>query len=342
MQRTSSCSWVNGILEMFASRGVDVASILREAGVDPRRLAQPQERFAADDVSRLWDLAVARTGQPTLGLDRELTAKYVNFDVVAYAMLSSPDLGRGLESLSRYMAVVSDAASFELLPEGDAHWLVLGGSGYARPVPRQRYAYGMLALVTLCQWLTRRDVQPLVVEFKFDEPPEAQRYHSEFRCAVRFGRPENRMLLARADLRAPIPSRNPAMLQMHEQLLHERLSKLHEARTSHAVSDAIIRRLADGEPRREEIAASLALADRTLQRRLHAEHTSFQQLLDDARRELARKYLSEDRHTLHQVAGLLGFVDQSNFYRACRRWFGEPPGQYRRRLVNAGEPVVVN
>jgi AraC-like DNA-binding protein len=63
-------------------------------------------------------------------------------------------------------------------------------------------------------------------------------------------------------------------------------------------------------------------------------------LLDEARCELARKYLSEQRYTLHQVAGLLGFVDQSNFFRACRRWFGEPPGQYRRRLAAAHEHAL--
>jgi AraC-like DNA-binding protein len=320
---------------MFASQGIDVPPLVRLAGIDARRLEQPGERFGADEVSRLWALAVAGSGNATLGLDRALTARYVDFDVVAYAMLSSPDLHSGLESLARYMAVVSDAASFELQPEGDGHWLVLGGSGYTVPVPRQRYAYGMLAIMTLCQWLTRRDVQPLAVEFKFDEPPEATRYRSEFACPIRFGRPENRMLLARDDLRAPLPSRNASMLELHEQVLRGLLAKLQGAGTSHRVTAEIIRRLARGEPRREEIAASLALADRTLQRRLHAEHTSFQQLLDEARRELAGKYLAEDRYSLQQVADLLGFVDQSNFFRACRRWFGAPPGQYRKRIATA-------
>jgi AraC-like DNA-binding protein len=340
MPRTSSANWVQGILAMFASQGIDVPQLVRLAGIDARRLEQPAERFGADEVSRLWQLAVTQSGNATLGLDRALAARFVDFDVVAYAMLSCPDLRSGLESLARYMAVVSDAASFELQPEGDRDWLVLGGSGFTLPVPRQRYAYGMLAIMTLCQWLTRRDVQPLAVEFKFDEPAEAQRYRSEFGCTVRFGRPENRMLLARADLQATLPSRNPSMRELHEQVLRGLLAKLQAGATSHRVTAEIMRRLARGEPRREEIAASLALADRTLQRRLHAEHTSFQQLLDEARRELAGKYLAEDRYTLQQVADLLGFVDQSNFFRACRRWFGAPPGQYRRRLVQEREAAL--
>jgi len=334
MQRTSSCTWTKGILEMFASQGVDVPRLVKAAGIDAARLENPVERFGADEVSRLWELAVAWSGNPVLGMDRALTSKHVNFDVVGYAMLSSPDLRAGLQSMARYMAVISDAATFELLADGPNCWLVLGGSGYAMPVPRQRYAYGLLSILTLCEWLIRREVRALAVEFKFPEPPEVDRYRQVFGCPMRFGLAENRMLLAGADLAAPIPSRNPSMLAMHEHVLQERLAALGNARTSYRVSEEIIRRLHRGEPRRDEIAASLALADRTLQRRLHEESTSFQQLLDDARRELARKYLTEEKYPLNQVADMLGFVDQSNFFRACKRWFGEPPGQYRRRLAD--------
>ena len=192
MQRTSSCNWTKGVLEMFAAQGVDVPRLVKAAGVDPARLENPAERFGADELSRLWDLAVAWSGNPVLGMDREITARHVNFDVVGYAMLSSPNLRAGLESLSRYMAVISDAAPFDLLPDGNNGWLVLGGEGYAMPVPRQRYAYGMLSILTLCQWLTRRDVQPLAVEFKFAQPPEVAHYRMAFGCPIRFGQPENR------------------------------------------------------------------------------------------------------------------------------------------------------
>ncbi|WP_082793533.1 AraC family transcriptional regulator [Ramlibacter tataouinensis] len=318
---------------MFAARGVDVPAAVWRAGIDPVRLENPNERFGADEVSALWELAVAETGDAALGLDRELTSKYVNADVLAFAMASSPDLRAGLRAVARYMAVVSDAATFELLPEGPNAWLVLGSVGNSRPVPRQRYAFGMLALVTTCQWVTRRPVEPLAVEFKFARPPEVQRYHEAFRCPLRFDQAENRMLLAADDLAAPVPSRNPKMLAMHEHVLRERITALGNTSISYRVSEEIVRRLHRGEPRREQIAASLALADRTLQRRLQEESTSFQHLLDEARRELARKYLAEERYALNQVADLLGFVDQSNFFRACKRWFSEPPGQYRRRII---------
>jgi AraC-like DNA-binding protein len=332
MERTSSSTWVKGVADMFASQGIDVPRLFRTAGLDIRLLDQPDARFGADKVSELWELAVTWSGNAALGMDPELTSKYVNFDIVGYAMLSSPTLRAGLENLARYLALISDAATFELVPDSSRCWLVLGHMGNTQRVPRQRQEYGLLSLLTLCRWLTRRDVRALGAEFTFPDPVDLRPYRVALACPLRFGQPATRILLAAEDLDAPIPSRNPAMFALHERVIQERLVSLGNARFSYRVSEEIIRRLHDGEPRREDIASSLALTDRTLQRRLHAEQTTFQRLLDEARRELARKYLTEDRLSLSQVAYMLGFVDQSNFFRACKRWFGLPPGQYRQRL----------
>jgi AraC-like DNA-binding protein len=332
MERTSSSTWVKGVADMFASQGIDVPRLFTTVGLDIQRLDKPDARFGADKVSEVWELAVAWSGNATLGMDPELTSRFVNFDVVGYAMLSSPTLRAGLENLSRYLALISDAATFELRPEGENCWLALGHIGNTRCVPRQRQEYGLLSVLTLCRWLTRPDVRALGAEFAFPDPQDFRPYRIALACPLRFGQPATRILLAAEDLDAPIPSRNPSMFALHDRVIQERLDSLGTARFSYRVSEEIIRRLHDGEPRREDIASSLALTDRTLQRRLQAEQATFQRLLDDARRELARKYLTEDRLSLGQVAYMLGFVDQSNFFRACKRWFGLPPGQYRQPL----------
>jgi hypothetical protein len=70
---------------------------------------------------------------------------------------------------------------------------------------------------------------------------------------------------------------------------------------------------------------------RTLQRRLEEEATSFIQLLDGTRRELAEQYLGRMHLSLAQAGYLLGFADQSSFFRACKRALS--PGQYRNQLL---------
>jgi len=82
----------------------------------------------------------------------------------------------------------------------------------------------------------------------------------------------------------------------------------------------------------EYLAGRAGMSERTFQRRLEEEATSFLQLLDDTRRELAEQYLGRLHLSLAQAAYLLGFADQTSFFRACKRWFDLSPGQYRRQL----------
>lgn len=143
------------------------------------------------------------------------------------------------------------------------------------------------------------------------------------------------VVLSVADLTAPIPTHNPSLWALHERLVETELDQLGQTLASAKVRTKIVRVLHHGEPRREDIAARLHLTDRTLQRRLQAESVSYQQLLDDTRRELARQYLGDEHRSLAEVADLLGFADQSNLFRASKRWFGMPPGQYRTQALQA-------
>ena len=82
------------------------------------------------------------------------------------------------------------------------------------------------------------------------------------------------------------------------------------------------------------------MSERTFQRRLVEEGTSFHQLLDSTRRELAERYLRQRHVSLTETAYLLGFSDQGNFTRACKRWFALTPGQYRMRSDAQGHSAV--
>ncbi len=331
--RTSSAAWVRGITDMLTAQGLPAADLCTQAGIDLQALQQPHTRVDVDRVSHLWELAVARHGNPALGLDRNLTARYGNVDLVGYALASGPDLLTGFRHLERHMAVISDATTFALQSDPRGYWLVLSHIGATRPIPRQRVEYAVLTLLTLCHWLTRRELTPLAVELITPPPADDTPHRAAFGLLPRFGQPANRFLLADVDLRSPIPTHNPSLWALHERLVETELDQLGQTLTSTRVRTEIARILHLGEPRREDVAARLHLTDRTLQRRLQAESVCYQQLLDDTRCELARQYLANERHSLADIADLLGFADTSNLFRACKRWFGMPPGQYRSQLL---------
>lgn len=95
------------------------------------------------------------------------------------------------------------------------------------------------------------------------------------------------------------------------------------------VRQAITRILHKGDPRREQVAEILCVSERTLQRRLSEEGTSFAEIVDAVRRERAERMLARGFLTVTQMACELGFSDPSNFYRACKRWFGLSPSSLR-------------
>jgi len=334
-QHSCAAFWVKGIAETLKAGGLDVPALFDEAGLDTEALSDPDARFPTERVSLLWQLAVARSGNPAIGLLTSNVVRPASFDVVAYTMMSSPNLLGTLKGVARYVGIVSDAASLAVTEGHDGCRMTLELFGGGQPVPRQRFEFDLMTILSFCRWVANRDLRPLALELRFPPPADPQPYRDAFKCPLHFNAAVNALLFAGADVIAPLPTAHPLLAEVHERLASEHLQRLDHAQTSSRARAAILRRLADGEPRRAEIAKELEMSERTLQRRLEAEGTSFQRLLDDTRRELAQQYLGQTDFSLADACYLLGFRDLSSFFRMSKRWFGTSPRQYRLRLMGA-------
>jgi AraC-like DNA-binding protein len=309
-------------MHLFASQGVDANGLLREAGIDAERLKHPHERFALADVNRLWDIAVARTGQATLGLDRALARRYIHFSIAEQAMWSSPDLLSGLRVLEQYLRLIADASTYSLATERGDCWLALQ-YGANDGSPRQRVEFAMFVTLLLCQRVTRHELRPLVVESIFPEPADYHPYRMAFHCPLRFGQPANRLRLARDDLALPIVGGGESLFAIQDHVIEARLARSGRGVTAYRAAEEVIRHLHLGEPRREDVARRLGLTDQAFERRLRSEsNTGFEQLIDGVRRELAEQYLRQPGYTPGQVATLLGWETPQQLTAACKRWFG--------------------
>ena len=98
--------------------------------------------------------------------------------------------------------------------------------------------------------------------------------------------------------------------------------------------ESILSRYANSKlPNADSVANALNMSVRTLHRRLTEDGTSFQDLKDRFRENLARHYLSRQELSVDSVSAIMGFQDNSAFYRSFKKWTGLSPGQYRRNLV---------
>jgi AraC-like DNA-binding protein len=324
-QTSCAAFWVKGIAKALELEGLDLAALFTEASLNLAALDDPDARFASDSVSLLWRLAVARSGNPTLGLARSQIVSPATFDVVAYTMMSAPNLLNVLERLVRYVSIVNDAARMTADEDPEGVRLVLRISVSQQSVPWQRYVFDLMTFLSFCRWLTIRDLRPIAMELALPPTAEIEPYRDAFRCPLRFDAPANALLWSRSDLSLPMPTAHRLLDEMHQRIAEEYLQRVTSSSTKHRVRAILVRHISDGEPSRAKVAKAIGMSERTLHRRLGAEGTSFQDVLDDTRRELAEQYLSRGDLSLADTTYLLGFNDQSSFFRAYRRWFGTSP-----------------
>ena len=113
-QTTCAAFWVKSIAETLEAAGLDTHALFEQAGLERAAMSDADARFPTEGISRLWQLAATRSGNPAIGLTNSSAVKPGSFDVVAYAMMSSPNLLGILERAVHYVDILSDAATSPL------------------------------------------------------------------------------------------------------------------------------------------------------------------------------------------------------------------------------------
>ncbi len=331
--RTTAAPWVLGMIDAIVRAGLDAHALCAEAGIDIDALVQPNAKCSTEKINLLWKLATQRSRNPAIALVAPEVVRPACFDVVGYAMMSAPSLHGALERLARYLRILSDATSVTLSRHGEEFHFTYDVFSAGIPAPQQRFEFGLITCLSFFRWIAGREVRLHRVMLSAPAPRDLQPYRDAFRCPLQFAATSNTLVFSLGDLDFPLPTSNAMLSEMHDRFAGQQIESLAATRTTDLARVVIIRRLPEGEPTRDQIASDLCLSARTMQRRFADEGRSFHDLLDEIRRELAERYMRQQKLSLSEAAYLLGFASQGNFTRAFKRWFDLAPRQYRAQLT---------
>ncbi|HEX4456836.1 MAG TPA: AraC family transcriptional regulator ligand-binding domain-containing protein [Polyangia bacterium] len=325
--------WVtipSALIDRLAAIGVDVSALLRLAGLVPSRFRASRARLTTAEFFAFWRAMEGAGGTRARILRLGTDALPHQLDVASLAALHSPTFAEALQRFARYKRLVCAEAVDLTRSKGEArirfHWL------YAEPhapLPLLLVDVTFATILSLARAGLGASLTPRRIALarrRSDEPLLAR----HFGCPIVFDAPLDLIVFDEAALERPFATHNADLMAL---LVPGLEAALDASPTTRSVADdvkaALQRRMCGERPSVDKVAEEVRLSPRTLQRRLGELGTSYQALLDDVRRDTARRLLGSTDLDAGEVAFLLGFEELNSFTRAFAGWEGVTPSRWR-------------
>jgi AraC-like DNA-binding protein len=312
--------------------GLPSELVLRQAGLPLDLFAQERVLLTTAELFALHRGLARLSGDPALGLKLGTEDRVERYDPVAIAALYAHSFHDALARLARYKKL-SCPEQILIDEHGDECRVRFDWTLAEEPEPELLIDLCFAWIVGIARRGSAGAIRPRRIRFRRLEVDRAL-YEAHFGCGLEFGATENELVFDRADLERPFVTHNAELLAIvAPQLEAELAQQLRQRSFRERVKATLKKMLAGQRPELRAVARELGVSTRTLQRRLTDEQASFQQLIAEARRELARHYLEHSTLELNQTAYLLGYEDANSFFRAFQQWEGTSPGEWRARAV---------
>jgi len=329
---TISGAWTRMVLIGLDAVGLDARALCEACGLSYAQLMDPEARLPRDQSGRLWREASRQADDPMLGLRAAARAPVGANNLLIHMLVSSRTFLEGLRRVLPYQRVLAHGRVVTLEERADDAVLRLGRVEGDLPITRNEVEFLAVMLVRLGAFALGRAWRLRAVQFEHPAPADGREYERVFGCPVRFAQRENALVVPGAVVNRRLPHHCADTVRALEAAADAQVRRLAAPSTAGDVRGRVLLHLRARRPAGDvdTIAAELHLGARTLQRRLADEHTSFSNVVDEARRDLAMEMLDDDA-TLEHVATAVGFADTSVLVRAFKRWTGRTPSEHRAR-----------
>ncbi|AKX54925.1 AraC family transcriptional regulator [Thiopseudomonas alkaliphila] len=334
---TLSVGFTQSIQQALSSLGISPKALFEQFELDKPQLNQAHGRLSIARYMRLGHAATTLAQRADFGLLMGRFSAPEHFGLAGVCAAQAPNLRAAARCLTEFEPLYAQnyRGQSQLIEDAQGAWLrfysISPYNDYNRFVVES-------VLSSWLQHLTLIAQQPVHAEqiaIEYPAPSYSACYVEHFAAPVHFAQATNQLRLSQHSLSLSNPKHCPHTWQELLLLCRQRLQQLtKQTSLTEQVISLIAAHLKQGEPTLEEIAALLNLPSWTLRRRLAAEHTQFNQLLQQTRYALASSYIADTPLSFSEIAWLLGFTSPEAFQRAFKRWSKFTPGEYRRHKLS--------
>jgi AraC-like DNA-binding protein len=323
-------SWVLHLGALLDEKGFSSESIFQRCGIDPELSPEGEGHVSVVQFASLVTEALHVTGDSGLGLEYGRRGRISDFGILGYALLSARDLRQAIELVSRYYEIFDPVISFEFEiapPHVCARAVESAALGRFEIFAHEAT---LACTAAVARVLLDDPIVPTRLTLCYPEPPHSRRYAAVFGCQPEFDAPHTSILFESRHLSAPLKFSNQEIAEICRQQCER---WLHAVREQGGVILKVKEELLKTPgrfPKMDLVSASLGMSVRSLRRKMSEHGVTYQELLDQVRRDLAVDYLRNSLLTVEQIAELVGYGEAASFRKAFRKWTGKAPGEFRR------------
>ncbi|WP_238371845.1 AraC family transcriptional regulator [Heliomarina baculiformis] len=315
----------------------DKAKLFALVGLTEESARAPDARITtADYFTLLEKIAESEWPDPAFHMRVCAGMRCEEFGAVGLAMKSAPTLRHAFERMHRYARLYNSSSAFAVEDKGNVYcWT------HRRPQPARLGNYlsneaALATFLTLCRESSRPDLKPVRLQFAHRREGSTAALTDHFGIEPIFDQEIDGMQFAVEDVDRASPIGDLGIWKFFSDHLESTLPPMETEpdRLAAQVIEEVAGLLSGGVPQLAEVAGRLGLGTRTLQRRLSDGGKSYQELVAEARRRLARKLLRRSEYSLAEIAFLTGFSEQSAFTRAFKRGEGITPRAFRQSTLS--------
>ncbi len=319
------------MLNFAASLGVSADTCLLGTGIEANHLCDSEALIGREQEMRLVEnLMLALPEEPALGFKLGLQYNVSTFGIWGFALRTSRTLYEALRHALRYLPLSTAYCRMDILEQGD----MLGISMDAREIPRHLREFLLERDMATATNLVREislsgvHIQDMTLQVPVLEHAEV----IESLCGIRprLGCEHNALLLPRNEAEKSLTTFDAHLVRMLDDQCRQQLERRQQSGLTGQVRALLLGQLGLVAGI-DDVAGALALSPRSLRRKLDEEDTTFRQILEAERRQLAEQMLASTQMTLDEMAIHLGYSDTASFTRAFRRWHALAPGEYRKQ-----------
>lgn len=317
--------------ELVTQLGGDANAVLGRALIEPDLLNTPGSSIEYRSLLNAMQYAAEALDCPDFGL-RLAVMQGGNKSIgpIGVVMKNSKTLGQAIGYCAKNTHAYSVATKIRFEPDRSRHLLLVRLEILLDRAPdkRQTVEHALMLASLNMRELTGGGVRVRKVLFSHEPQMSPRAYRQFFGCDVHFEQKADGLVLTEDDLLCPVVDPDSRVYEMATSFIETRFPHM-EASIQARVRSLIEQYIGSKDCTNERVAADFCLHPRTLQRRLRAEGTSFEDLKDEIRRDLALRFIQNGDMPLKRVAEKLGYAETSVLSRSCFRWFSSSPREMR-------------